>query len=170
MKTFPLSTEDVIKNIIEEILSTEGTQRMPAYIIDKLNLDIRKEQHRDRFCKNKLKEMKTKTDPNFTLDVHSILKQVVKLKYTVKLTTVVPKRLTSLIILEFYDAKGHQGIGHTDNMMRHYSWWIGMQKDVHQHINTCKLCFQFLSNRVYTQLMHLEIPQVPFTGCAVDCI
>ena len=54
-------------------------------------------------------------------------------------------------------------------MMRCYFWWIGIWKDVHQHTNTCKLCIQFLLNRVYMQLMHLEIPQVPFTSCATDC-
>ena len=40
----------------------------------------------------------------------------------------------------------------------------------HQHINTCKLDLQFLPNKVYTQPMHLEIPQVPFASCAVDSI
>ena len=99
------------------------------------------------FYKNKVKEMKTKPDPDFILDDHSILKKAVKLKYTVELTTVVHKKLTSLIILEFHDAKGHQGISDTVNMMRCYFWWIGMWKDVHQHINTCKLYIQFLPFR-----------------------
>ena len=42
-----------------------------------------------------------------------------------------------------------------------------MWRDVHQHINTCKLCIQFLPSRVYTQPLHLEIPQGPFVGCAM---
>ena len=45
-----------------------------------------------------------------------------------------------------------------------------MQRDVHRHINTCKLCIQFLQSRMYTQPLHLEIPQIPFTGCMMDCI
>ena len=45
-----------------------------------------------------------------------------------------------------------------------------MWRDINQHINTCKLCIQFLPNRDYTQLMHLEIPQVPFASCAMDSI
>ena len=45
-----------------------------------------------------------------------------------------------------------------------------MQTDVHQHINTCKLSIQFLPKRIYTQLMHLEIPEVPVAGCAMDSI
>ena len=45
-----------------------------------------------------------------------------------------------------------------------------MQRDVHQHINTCKLCMQFLPNRVYTQPMHLEITQVPIASCTMDSI
>ena len=56
---------------------------------------------------------------------------MVKLKYTIETTIVVPHKLTALIIVEFHDAKGHQGISDTINMMRHYFWWIGMQRDVH---------------------------------------
>ena len=55
-------------------------------------------------------------------------------------------------------------------MMRHYFWWIDMWRYVYQHINSCKLCIQFLPNRIYMQPMHLGIPPVPFTGCAMDCI
>ena len=102
--------------------------------------------------------MKTKPGPNFLLDKNSILRKVVKLKYTVEPTIVVARKLTSLIILEFHKAKGHQGISCTVNMMRHCFWWIGVQRDVHQQINSCKLCIQFLPNRIYTQTMHLEIP------------
>ena len=119
--------------------------------------------------KNKVKGMKTKPDPNFLMDKNSILRKVVKLKYTVEPTIVLPRKLTSLIILEFYNTKGHQCISCTVNMMRHYFWWVGMQRDIHQHINSCTLCIQFLSNRIYTQPMHLEIPSVPFAGCAMDC-
>ena len=36
----PLSTEDVVENIIEEIHSIEVTQRMPMYNVNKLNLDV----------------------------------------------------------------------------------------------------------------------------------
>ena len=43
-----------------------------------------------------------------------------------------------------------------------------MRRDIHQHVNTCKLCLQFLPNKVYTQPMHLEIPKVPFASCAMD--
>ena len=83
---------------------------------------------------------------------------------------IVPRKLTNIIILEFLDGKDHQGIIQTVNMMWRYFWWIGMRKDVHQHINTCKLCLQFLPNKVYTQPMHLEIPQVLFAGCGMDSI
>ena len=45
-----------------------------------------------------------------------------------------------------------------------------MRRDTHQCINTCKLCLQFLPNKVYTQPIHLEIPQVPIASCAMDSI
>ena len=167
----PITTEDTIKNIIEEVHSADVVPRKPTYNIGKLNLDeLRKEQQQDRFCKNKVKEMKKKPDPCFLLDDNSILRKVVKLKCTIEPTIVVPRKLTFLIIVEFHNTKGHQGICHTVDLMRHYFWWIGMQRDVHQHINSCKFCIQFLLNRMYTQPKHLEIPQVIFASCTMDCI
>ena len=59
------------------------------------------------FAKKKVKEMKTKPDPTFLLDENSILWKVVKFKYTVEPTIVVPRKLTSLIILEFHNTKGY---------------------------------------------------------------
>ena len=83
---------------------------------------------------------------------------------------VVPRKLTSLIIVGFHNDKDHQGISCTANMIRHYFWWVGMHRDIHQHISNCQLCIQFLPNQLYTQPMHLEIPKVSFAGCAMDCI
>ena len=114
--------------------------------------------------------MKKKPDPNFLLDNNRILRKVVKLECTIEPTIVVPRKLTSIIIVEFHNDKGHQSISCTVSMMRHYFWWIGMQRDVHQHIDSCKLCIQFLPNRLHTRPMHLEIPQVPFPSCNMDCI
>ena len=45
-----------------------------------------------------------------------------------------------------------------------------MRRDIQQCIDTCKLFLQFLPNKVYTQPMYLEIPQVPFAGCAMASI
>ena len=114
--------------------------------------------------------MKKKPNPNLLLHHNSILRRVIKLKFTTEPAIVVPRKLTSLIIIEFHNAKGHQGISRMANMITHSFWWISMQRDVHQHINTCKLCIQFLPSRMYTQPLHLEIPQVPFAGCTMDCI
>ena len=114
--------------------------------------------------------MKKKPDPSFLLDHNSILRKVIELKYTTEPAIVVPRKLTSIIIIEFHNAKGHQGISRTVTMIKCYFWWIGMWGDVHQHINTCKLCIQFLPSKMYTHPLHLEIPQVPFAGCTMDCI
>ena len=57
----------------------------------KINLDmLRKEQQWDQFCKNKVKEMKNKLDPNLVLDDNSFLRKVVKLEYTIEPMIVVP--------------------------------------------------------------------------------
>ena len=80
------------------------------------------------------------------LDDNGILWKMVRLKYTIGPTTVVPGKLTSLIIVEFYNGKGHLGISHTVNMIRHYFWRVCMCRDVHKHISNCQLCIQFLPN------------------------
>ena len=56
------------------------------------------------------------------LDKNSILWKLVRLNYTVEPTIVLPRKLTSLIIVEFHSGKGHQGISHTVNMIRCYFW------------------------------------------------
>ena len=104
------------------------------------------------------------------LDENGILWKIVRLKYTIESTVVVPRKLTSLLIVDFHNGIGHQGISHTVNMIRCYLWWVGMHRDVHQHISSCQLCIQFLPNWLYTQPMHSEIPKVSFAGCAMDCI
>ena len=118
----------------------------------------------------KVMDMKKKPDPNFLLDHNSILRKAIQLRYTIEPAIVVPRKLTLIIINEFYNTKGHQGISRMVNMIRCYFWWIGMWRDMNQHISTCKLCIQFLSSKMYTQPLHLEITQVPFAGCAMDCI
>ena len=92
------------------------------------------------------------------------------IRYTIEPTIVVPRKLICLIIVEFHNGKGHQSISCTVNIIRHYFWWTSMCGDIHQHISSCQLCIQSLPNQLYTQSMHLEIPKVPFTGCAMDCI
>ena len=54
-----------------------------------------------------------------------------KLKYTIEPTIVVPRKLINVIILEFHDGRGHQGISLTVNMMWRYFLWIGMRRDLH---------------------------------------
>ena len=94
---------------------------------------------------------------------------MVRLRCTTE-PTIVHRKLTSIIIVEFHSGKGHQGISCTVNMIRHYFWWVSMHRDINQHISSCQLCIQFLPNWFYTQPMHLEIPKVPSAGCAMDCI
>ena len=136
----------------------------------KLSLEVlRKEQQCDQFCKCKVRDIK-KTQPQLPIGPQSILRKVTELKYTLEPAIVVPRKLTSLIIIEFHNAKGHQGISQMLNMIRCYFWWDGMQRNVHQHINTCQLCIQFLPSWMYIQPLHLEISQVLFAGCVMDCI
>ena len=85
-------------------------------------------------------------------------------------TIVILKSLINNIIYEYHKCRGHQGITRIVNMINRNFWWPGMRQSIYQHIRTCKLCVQFSPNKISTRPMHLEIPQVPFAGCAVDTI
>ena len=66
----------------------------------------------------------------FALDKNGIPCKCIKLKYTIEPTIVVLRKLTSLIIIEFHNGKGHQGISCTVNMIRPYFWWVDMWRDI----------------------------------------
>ena len=82
----------------------------------KLSLEV---QQQDWFCKNKVRDMKKKPDPNFLVDHNNILRKVVKLKYTIKSTIVVLRKLTSLMIIvpQCQGTPKHQQNGQHDLML-----------------------------------------------------
>ena len=136
-----------------------------------LNLDeLCREQKSDQFCKNKAKSISTDKPLEFVLDNNGILRKIVKLKYTIEPTLVIPKNSNTELFLTSNKGKGHQGIMRTVHMISRYFWCIGLCLDIQHYISMCKLCAQFLPSRVLTKPMHLDIPNVPFTGCAVECI
>ena len=140
-KDEPSTFDDVGENIIEKINSVDSAPKKLTYNVGKLNLEVlKREQQWDKFCKGKVRDMKKKPDPKFLFDHSSIQRKVIKLKYTIEPAIVVHRKLTSIIIIEFHNPKGHQGISRMVNMIRCYFCWIGMWRDVHQHISTCKLC------------------------------
>ena len=107
----PAIIDDIVKNIIEEINSADSAPKQPTYNVGKLNLEVlKKEQQWGMFCKVKVRDMKKKPDPSFLLDHNSILRKVIKLKYATEPAVIIPRKLTSVIIIEFVNAKGNQGI------------------------------------------------------------
>ena len=71
---------------------------------------LREKQWQDTLCMKKAKSLRSKQVDGFMLDKNSILHKFVRLKYTVDPTIVVPRKLTSLIIVEFHNGKDHQGV------------------------------------------------------------
>ena len=126
--------DDIVDNIMEEVHAIEWIPYSTTYLMEKLKFDIvREAQWQDAFCTKKAKSVRGKEVGGFMLDENGILCKFIKLKYTIESTIVVMRKLTSLIIIEFNSGKGHQGISNTVNMIRHYFWWVGMWRDVHQH-------------------------------------
>ena len=101
---------------------------------------------------------------------NGIFRKVVRLKYIIEQTMAMPKKFKHKIIFNFHEGKGHQGITRMINLIRRYFWWIGLYLDVQHYISTCKLCAQSLPNKILIKPMHLDIPNIAFTGCVVDSI
>ena len=140
------TVEDALENIIEEVHNMSIKAR-DYYQNTQLDLEeLCREQKFDQFCKNKAKGINSNKPSDFILDNNGILRKIVKLKYTVEPTIVIPRKLRQRIIFDFHEGKGHQGITQTIHMIRQYFWWIGLYLDVQQYISTCKLCAQFLPN------------------------
>ena len=127
-----------------------------------------KQQKTDAFCRNKVKQLQCHKQTDLKLDDKGVLRKTVCLCHNWTSTVVVPKSIISSIIYEYHKCRGHQGITRTVNMICRYFWWPGMRSSIYQHIKTCKLSTQFIANKLNTKPMHLENPQVPFAGCAVD--
>ena len=99
--------DNIVDNVMEEVHGIEWMPNLATYKMEKLNLDIlREEQWQDTFCMKKAKSVRSKQVDGFMLDKNSILQKIVGLKYTVESTTIVPRKLTSLIIVEFHNGKG----------------------------------------------------------------
>ena len=156
------STDDVMENLIFKIHS-----HSPCTTNISTNLDsFINQQKADKFCKNKVKQLYCHKQTDFKLDDRGVLRKTVHLCHNWISAVVVPKSLINSIIYEYHKCRGHQGIMRMINIIHRYFWW----PSIYQHIKTSKLCAQFLANKVNTKPMHLEIPQVLFTGCAVDTI
>ena len=139
-----LSLEDVVENTIEEIHNINSVLTTTTYnIIDNTWPTLKTAVMRQ------LQQEENKTRPQLHLRWEQHLKKAVKLRYSIVPTILVPRKLMNIIILEFHNGKGHQEISHAVNMMQRYFWWIGIQRDIHQHINIHKLCTQFLPNKIY---------------------
>ena len=71
---------------------------------------------------------------------------------------------------KYHECRGHPGVTKTVNMIQRYFCFQGLRSSVYNHIRTCKLCTQFLPNRIRTRPIHLEIPKIPFYTICLDTI
>ena len=110
--------DDIVDNIMEEVHAIEWIPNSATYKIEKLNLDVLREaKWQDAFCTKKAKSIRSKEEDGWVLNKNGILLKFIKLKYTIESTIVVLRKLTSLIIIEFHNDKGHQCINCTVNMI-----------------------------------------------------
>ena len=82
---------------------------------------------------------------------------------------IAPCSVIPIILDEFYNSKSHQGTIHTFEAIRNFYWWPKLHQDIVNYINKCEICAKNKSTQ-YGQIptKHLEIPQVPVAGLAMD--
>ena len=71
---------------------------------------------------------------------------------------------------KYHEHRGHPGVTKTVNMIQRYFWFQGLRSSVYNHIRKCKLCVQFLLNRIRTRPLHLEIPKIHVYTICLDTI
>ena len=106
----------------------------------------------------------------FELEQNGILCRSVRLQHGWESVSVIPRSLVSKVIYKYHKCRGHPGVIKTVNMIQRYFWFKGLQSSVYCHIRTCKLCIQFLPNRIRTRPLHLVIPKIPFYAIFLDTI
>ena len=85
------AVEDAFENIIEEVKNISVKVSNSNHTMQ-LNLsELSREQKQDQLCKNKAKSISTDKPSDFILDNNGILSKIVRLKYTVDPTIVIPK-------------------------------------------------------------------------------
>ena len=77
-------------------------------------------ENKSETSENEAKGIGTNTPSDFILDNNGILTKIVRLKYSIGPTIVIPKKLRQIIIYDSYKGKGHQGIMRTVHMIRRY--------------------------------------------------
>ena len=164
------TVEDALENLIDEVENISVKASNPDQTTQVNLSELCREQKQDQFCKNKVKSINTDKLSDFILDNNGFLRKIVGLKYTIEPTIVIPKKLKHRIIFNFHEGKVHQGIMRIVHMIWRYFWWIGLCLDVQHNISKCKLCTQFLPNKVLTKPMYFDIPNIPFAQCALDSI
>ena len=161
--------EDGTENVIVEVHHLTSTQGLTQKEIDIPML--RSHQKEDQFCKERVKKVTSgsmKTE--FDIDQNGILCRSVRLWHGWKLVSVIPRSLVAKIIYKYHECRGHPGVTKIVNMIQRYFWFQGLRSSVYSHIRTCKLCIQFLPNRIRTRQLHLEIPKIPFYTICLDTI
>ena len=86
----------------------------------------------------------------------------VRLQHRWESVSVIPRSLVAKIMYKYHECRGHPGVMKTVNMICRYLWFKGLRNSVYNHIRTCKLCAQFLPNRIKTRPLNLDIPKITF--------
>ena len=71
---------------------------------------------------------------------------------------------------KYHECRHHPGVTKTVNMICRFFWFKELRSSAYNHIRTCKLCAQFLPNRIRTRSLHLDIPKIPFYALCLDTI
>ena len=128
----------------------------------------------DPFCKQISKHLSNGIAPQhetdlFT-DIRGLLYKHIMDSGQKFLALVIPKSWKYKVLVEAHDKLGHQGNTCTYCLIKHQSYWKGMNKDIQKYIANCILCHREKAKIQNYPLQMMEIPNRPFNKIAIDLV
>ena len=84
--------------------------------------------------------------------------------------SVVPIKLSKLILKLVHDELGHNGTTRMYAMVKRMFYWKGLKKDVKVYIKSCPTCQKYTINAVRYTPGQFEVPEAPMDFISMDLI
>jgi len=81
---------------------------------------------------------------------------------------VIPSKLTLAVFKLIHE--GHNGILKTLLRVKQLVYWISMDNEIRQYVNSCVTCSTFRNANVKESLIYHEIPSLPFEIVSCDIL
>ena len=128
--------------------------------------ELVQKQKRDKRCKILIK----RNNQGTYLDDAGILTKIVRIQDELHHLPVLPISLLERVIFCFHNCRGHQGVARVTNSLRRLFYISNLRLQVYHYIKKCDFCKRHSPNLAKYKSLHLQVPDIPFEGIAMDLI